>query len=204
LAKRLFFITLIFLSFGAFQIAFGETEFWSVNAVQFPLREKVKLNLIPELRFRSGELYYSQTYFGPALLLSKNFEIDIYYALNYSKGSDGWEAKSLGYLDTIYGNEIPWFYFKDRTRFEYDISSDTLKIRNFYQFKKGNWFVGDELFYNFKKGFNDEGRACAGYSFKMANNLELSISYILRRQRQKPTDDWTRTNVISAGMKVNL
>jgi len=206
MARRIIFIFL-FISLGCFRYAFGDTEFWSVNTFQYPIRERVKLNLIPELRFRDNlaELYYFQTYIGPQLSLSKTFDLNFYYAVNLSKNGSAWASpKSLGYLDAIFKYQFPWFYFNERTRFEYDISSDTLKIRNFYQFKIGSWCAGDELFYNFKKGFNDEGRATVGYSTKIIGDLDLTLRYMLRRQKQNSTDDWSRTNVINVDIKIIL
>lgn len=199
-------LILFFIMLAFSQIVFADTEFWSLTTFQFPFREKVKLNLIPELRFRNnaGELYYFQTYIGPALLISKSFEMDLYYALNYSKGTNGWNSKSLGYLDAIYRTDFPWFLFSNRGRFEYDLSLNVLKYRNLFGFSKNGWFASDELFYNFNQGFFDEGRSSIGYSTKIFGNVSLSLSYMLRRQRQSPTADWQRTNVVNLGLKVNL
>ncbi len=200
--KRLFLSAVVFLA--GFQVAFADTELWSVDTFQFPVKEKVKFNLIPELRFRGNgsELYYFQTYIGPALILSKNIEIDAYYALNYSKNGGNWSAKGLGYFDLIYRTDLPWFTFSNRGRFEYDISPDVLKYRNLFGFSKDGWFAGEEFFYNFKKGFYDEGRASIAYSFKVLKSASLSLGYLLRRQRATATSDWQRTNVVTAGVKI--
>lgn len=73
--KRIF-LALLFIALGFSQSVFADTEFWSLTTFQLSFKEKVKLNIIPELRFRNGasELYYFRTYFGPTLLLSKNFD----------------------------------------------------------------------------------------------------------------------------------
>jgi len=204
LIKRIF-LAVLFIALCFSQSILADTEFWSVNIIQSSLSEKVKLNIIPELRFRNNasELYYFQTYIGPALLLSKNFEMDIYYALNCSKNGDNWTGKSLGYLDAIYKVDSPWFSFADRGRFEYDVSPAVLKLRNLFQFKKNAWILSDELFYNVNQGYFDEGRSMVAYSTRIFGNTELLIGYLLRRQRASATADWQKTNVINLCLKVD-
>lgn len=199
------FLVLIFTAISA-GFACADAEFWSANTIQFPLAEKTKLNIIPELRFRNNasELYYFQTYIGPAFLLSRNFELDAYYALNFSKNGGSWSGRSLGYLDGIYKATLPWFSFANRGRFEYDIMPGILKYRNLFGFSSGGWFAGDEFFYNFNKNFIDEGRSSINYSFKVSSNTGLSLGYLLRRQKQAAGDDWTRTSVITGNIKVGL
>ena len=186
--------------------SFAETEFWSVNTVQVPIREKIKLNVISELRFRdsSGGLYYFQTYIGPAFTVNKNLEIDAYYALKYGKNGNGWSTYNLWYLDGILKDELFSFSMSNRNRLEYDATPDTLKLRELVQAKKNGWSVGEELFYNFKKGLLDEGRSTVAYSFGLWKGTELSVGYLLRMQRQTPAADWTWTNALTAGFKVAL
>ncbi|MFA4967757.1 MAG: DUF2490 domain-containing protein [Candidatus Margulisiibacteriota bacterium] len=203
--KRIY-LALFFIALALPQAVFADTEFWSLTTFQLPFRENVKLNVIPELRFRNGvgEFYYFRTYFGPTLLLSKSFDLNLYYALNYAKKGADWTPSSLVCLDGIYKIDFPWFNFNNRGRFEYDISPDVLKYRNLFQFKKDAWILSDELFYNIKFGFFDEGRSLIAYTAKGPGNIDLIIGYLLRRQKQSATADWTRTNVINLGIKVNL
>ena len=186
--------------------SFAETEFWSVNTVQAPIRENIKLNIIPELRFRdsSGGLYYFQTYIGPAFTINKNLEIDAYYALKYGKNGNNWSTYSLWYLDGIIKGDLLSFSVSNRHRFEYDVTPDTLKLREQIQAKKNGWSAGEELFYNFKKGLLDEGRSTVAYSFGLWKGRELSVGYLLRMQRQTPAADWTWTNALTAGFKAVL
>ena len=194
----------IFLLMSA--ASFAETEFWSVNTVQVPIREKIKLNVMPELRFRdsSGGLYYFQTYIGPAFTLNKNIEIDAYYALKYGKNGNGWSTYSLWYLDGILKDELFSFSISNRNRFEYDATPDTLKLRELVQAKKNGWSAGEELFYNFKKGLLDEGRSTVAYSFTPWKGIDLSAGYLLRMQKQNVAADWTWTNALTAGFKAGL
>jgi len=203
--KRIF-LTVLFIALVFSRSGLADTEFWSVNIIQFSLREKVKLNIIPELRFRNNasELYYFRTYFGPTLLLSKNFDLSVYYALNYSKTGTNWAQSNLAYLDGTYKIDFPWFDFTNCGRFEYDISPDILKYRNLFQFKREGWILSDELFCNFKLGFFDEGRSLVAYAIKFPGKIDLLIGYLLRRQRSSTTADWTRTNVINLGLRVDL
>lgn len=199
-------LAVLFIVWVFSQSVLAETEFWSINTFQLPVREKIKFNVIPELRFRNngGELYYSQTYVGPVFLLSRNIEIDLYYAPNFTKNGGSWVSKGLGYLDAIYRTDFPWFIFSNRGRFEYDFTPSVLKYRNLFWFGRDGWFASDELFYDFKLGFFDEGRSAIGYSAKILGNIDLSLNFLLRRQRQGSTADWQRTNVINLGLKVNI
>ena len=86
---------------------------------------------------------------------------------------------------------------------EYDVTPDTFKLRELLQAKKNGWSVGEELFYNFKKGLIDEGRSSIAYSFTLWKGTELSVGYLLRMQRQSPAADWSWTNVLTAGVKVS-
>ena len=204
MSRKIVVLISLFLLMSA--ASFAETEFWSANTVQVPIKEKIKLNVIPELRFRdsSGGLYYFQTYLGPAIALNKNLEIDAFYALKYGKSGSSWSTSNLWYLDCVLRDELFSFLMSNRNRIEYDVTPDTLKLRELFQAKKNGWLAGEELFYNFKKGLLDEGRTSVAYSFALWKGTELSAGYLLRMQRQNPAADWTWTNVLTAGIKAVL
>jgi hypothetical protein len=184
----------------------ADTEFWSSDTFQRSLGEKVRLQVIPEIRVRNNltDLYYFRTYFGPNISLNKNFGISVYYAPNYIKASRVWTG--LGYLDFLYQTDLPWFAlaFNNRERFEYDFTPAVLKLRSLFRFGKDGWFADDELFYNFKAGCFDEGRSQIGYSFKYNKEVGLYLSYLMRRQKSSPAADWTRTNAVNAGFIINI
>lgn len=198
-------LVLIFVIWSLSAASFAETEFWSVNTVQVSVKENVKLNIIPELRFRdsSGGMYYFQTYLGLAFAVNKNLEIDALYALKYSKSGNSWSTYNLWYLDGIIKGELFSFSMNSRSRMEYDVTPDTLKLRELIQAKKNGWSVGEELFYNFKKGLIDEGRSTIAYSFTLWKGAELSAGYLLRMQRQNPAADWSWTNIVTGGVKLS-
>jgi hypothetical protein len=173
-------------------------EFWSVNTFQLSTKDTLKINLMPELRFKDQGLYYFQTYFGPALLINKNWEIDIYYAQNLSKTNGSWSNYGLGYLDLVYKSPP----FSNRGRLEYNIPSDLLKYRDLLQFKWNIWCLGGEIFYNTKINYWDESRWSLSGSFKLAKSTELNIAYLKRQQRKKVNDHWGSTEVVSAGLKL--
>ena len=193
--------TVIFFLFWFYGCAFAGVEFWSANNVQMPINDKVKLSIIPELRFKSDSqgLYYIQNYIGPAVTISKNIELDLFYALKYSKSNGSWSTYNLMCFDTIYKIDL----ISNRFRFEYDISPDTLKFRDQLQIKKMGWSAAGEAFYNFKKCLFDEGRASISYSINITRGTDLALGYLLRMQRQKANGDWTWTDVYAAGVKVS-
>jgi len=197
--KRKLLIALMVL-IGVVQPVLADTELWSVNTFQYSLGERVKINLIPELRLKSnvGDLYYIQNYIGPTFGLSQYFDLNLFYALKSTKNGGGWTHSSVGYLDLIYKNGS----LSNRGRFEYELTADLLKYRNLFQIKKAGWQINEEIFYNLKSGYFDESRTLAGYTFKPFDRFELTMGYLLRGQRKKPADDWLWTNVINLGTKL--
>ena len=195
-----FFLVVIMLAMTVCRVSFADAEFWATGTFQFPIKENLKMNVIPEIRVRNnlGELYYWQTYVGPVLILNKNYEAAAYYALKYSKSGGNWTSGNLGYLDLVYKND----YFSNRGRIEYDNLLDTFKLRDSFQLKKNGWFIGDELFFNFKKGFLDEERIAVGYSSKMNGKTELSLGYLLRRTKSIAGGDWMQSGGINSGLKI--
>lgn len=187
------------------QVALADTEFWSANAFQHNLTEKVKFNINPELRFKNNgtEFYYLRTYIGPSVSLSNNIEVAAYYAPHFGKTNGNWLFSNYTYLDGILKLNFPWFVFSNRARFEYDITASAMVYRNLFLFKHGPWSAGDELFYSLNGGFFNEGRAFVAYSAKILEQLELSGGFLQRRQKSSAASDWTKTNVFTLGAKVN-
>jgi hypothetical protein len=196
--KRILLVVSIVL-IGSVQLALADCELWSVNTFQYPLGEKVKFNLIPELRFKNNasDLYYILNYIGPTFSLNKNFDLNLFYAPKSTKNGGGWTNSSIGYLDLAYKNEN----LSNRGRFEYDLNAELLKYRNQVQIKKAGWQASEEIFYNLRSGYFDETRTLAGYVFKPFGRFELAVGYLLRGQKKKPNDDWIWTNVINMGTK---
>ncbi|MCX5750420.1 MAG: DUF2490 domain-containing protein [Candidatus Saganbacteria bacterium] len=183
---------------------FAGTEFWNLDTFQFSLQEKVKFNVIPELRWKDNatNFYLYQVYLGPVFSINKNFDFAAYYLPKNSKSGTTWTFSNLGVLDFIYKN--PDFYsFSARNRFEYDSSNANLKYRCQLQLKNQGWFISEEPFYNFSKNFIDENRASFGYGFKVVNNFEAYLGYMLRSQKSVSLADWTNTDVwfVNASVK---
>lgn len=191
-------IVIILLS-GYIGSALADYELWSVNALQVPIKEKLKFNVIPEARFKNSAsgFYYLIAYIGPSISINKNFDMNLYFAPKYQKNGSNWSASSLGFFDLIYKNDR----LSNRARFEYDVLPNVLKYRNNLQFKMDKWSIGDEEFYNFSKGYIDEGRASVGYTCKINNELEFSLGCLVRRQRA--ADGWSWTGVVvNTGVKL--
>jgi len=190
--QRLLFL-FVFLLLG-FQVSYGDMEFWSVDTFQFPVKEGLVFNVIPELRYRNNpsELYYLQIYLGPSFAPAKNFTMNIYYSPKFVKSSGNWSSANALYFDAV----SAWRLFSDRSRFEYDPGSATLKYRNNLQLKTSGWSLGDEIFYNFKKADFDENRWSVAYSFKMTANFTVALGGMLRSQKALG-GDWSNTNVLT-------
>lgn len=193
----------ILLSTVLISSAFADSELWSTNTFQFPFY-KAMFNVIPELRFKNnmGDWYYLRTYIGPSTALNKQFDLAVYLAPSWTKTGGSWTASLLGYFDLVYKQGLPWFAFSNRARFEENFTSNTFIYRNLFLFKNGNCSAGDELFYNTKKGFFDEGRSTISYAPLTFNGIEFSLGYLLRRQKTNSGDEWTRTGVLNLGAKI--
>lgn len=187
------------------QLSSADTEFWPVFNFQIPLQNKVKLSVMPEFRLKENgtDWYYLRTYIGPTVSLSKMLDFAVYLAPSISKSGQNWNYSTLGYADLILKNQLPWFVFVNRARFEENFTSNVLIYRHLFQFNFDNWSAGDEFFYNTGKGYYDEGRSSIFYSFKINKELSLSLGYLLRRQKPKSTDDWQRTTAITTGLKID-
>lgn len=187
----------LFLSIFLFGPVFANEEFWNTDTVQFTVKENIRFNVIPELRFNNNGLYYFLTYIGPTFSLSKNLDVNIYYAPKNSKNSTGWQASNNGFLDLIYKNGG----LNNRSRFELDFTNYIYKFREQFCLQANGWFVQDEVFYNFTRGMFDENRAAAGYNLKMTKSANLTFGYMLRSQK---TSSIVSTNVlmINAALKI--
>lgn len=187
-------------------ISGADSEFWSANTFQHSFSKELKLNVIPEVRIKNNlsDLYFFQLYMGPAASLSKNFELAALIAPNFSKNGNGWSSSLYGYIDGTYKYEFPWFVFGNRARFEDNLTTNVLKYRNLVQFSNNGLVLGDEFFFNFSKGFYDEGRSSASYAIKLSNDLSLSLGYLLRRQKTISISDWKRTSVLTAAFKMRI
>lgn len=194
---------LVFLCVG---VSFADSELWSSNAFQHAFSKELKLNVIPEVRIKSdlSDLYYFQVYVGPAVTLSKNLELSAYIAPNFSKTGNTWNTSYYSYIDATYKCEFPWFVFSNRSRFEDNMTANVFKYRDQFLFTKFGVSMGDEFFFNFSKGFYDEGRSTASYIYKLNNDLSLSLGYLLRRQKTISTSEWKRTSVLTAGVKLQI
>lgn len=198
--KRMIVLSLLAMSFGS--LAMADTEFWSTDTFQAQIKEGVKFNIIPELRFRNNasEFYYLLAYIGPTFKLNESFDLNVFYAPKTTKSGGTWTSGAAGYFDLIYKNGG----LSNRGRLENDFASGGVKVRDQVQYKINGWFLGEELFYNAAKGYFDENRASAGYVFKLAKNFDLSPGYLLRSQKATATADWKQTNVftLNASLKI--
>ena len=184
-------------------VSYADAELWSANTFQHAFSKELKLNVI---RIKNGisDAYFIQLYVGPVVALSKNLEINAYVAPNLTKSGNTWSNNYYGYIDGTYKYEFPWFVFSNRSRFEDNLTTNVFKYRDLVQFSKHGFSFGDEFFFNFSKGFFDEGRSSAAYAIKVSSDLSLSLGYLLRRQKKTAASDWQRTSVWTAGIKMQI
>jgi hypothetical protein len=195
--KKMLMMLLLFLLAGS---VWGGSEIWLTPDVKAPIMGKVKWEFIPEMRIKGNELYYLQNYLGINWPLGNCWETNLYYAFKLNKNGGNWQTSNLGYYDLIFKNA----YLKNRVRLEQDFTKDLLKCRESLQLKWANWFVGEELFYNIKYQYLDEGRSAVGYSLKLSKQAEGTLGYLLRRQKSTISSDWVWTGVLNLGFKIDI
>jgi len=176
------------------------SEIWLNPDLKGPLVDKVKWEYIPEMRIKDNGLYYLQNYLGINWSLDKSWEANLYYALKFQKSGNDWPPSNLGYIDLIYKNNP----LKNRVRLEQDLSKGLLKYRESLQLKWNSWYFGEEIFFNTKYGYLDEGRSQVGYFLKLSKQAEATLGYLLRRQKSIISSDWIWTGVLSLGAKIDL
>lgn len=184
---------MLLLYFSA--VSFADTELWSAFTFQHPVKDGLKIAIIPELRFKnnSSEWYYLRTYIGPQITLNKYFDAVFYLAPNLGKTGGVWSTNYFIYGDLIYINGALQY----RSRLEENLSSGGLIYRQQLQAKLDSWALSDELFYNFTQGYFNENRASFAYGFG-----SFSLGYLLRTQKAMAASDWVFTNVANFGLKM--
>ena len=144
-------IFLLFVFVVLSRLVMADTELWSVDTFQWQVKDAIRLNVIPELRFKNNanEFYYLITYLGPTFKLTDNFDLNLFYAPKTTKSGGTWTSGSAGYLDLVYKNGG----ISNRSRLENDFTSGALTLRDQLQYKINGWYVGDEIFYSTAKGY---------------------------------------------------
>ncbi|MDD5593180.1 MAG: DUF2490 domain-containing protein [Candidatus Margulisbacteria bacterium] len=185
-------------------VALADTEFWTVNTVQIPVKQGVSFSLIPELRVRSNlsELYYLRTYFGPTFSINNNLGLSVYYAPTATKSAatGNWSTSNILVGDAV----SAWPLISNRWRLEYDYGTALLKVRDRVQLKYNGWVLGEEPFYNCQRGYIDENRASLGYSIKLTDRFSLEPGWLLRSQRTSSGGSWTNTNIVTVNSSIKI
>lgn len=180
-------------------VSLADVELWSTDTFQL---SGLGMNVIPEFRVRNNltELYYLQTYIGPAWDLYKNLKMNIYYGCKYQKSNNDWKQSNLGYLDLIYSFKP----FSNRARLESDLTNAVIKYRDQLQVKINGYYLADEFFYNLCSSFVDENRLSVGYAFKALGQTEFNLGYLMRAQRKKVDQVWSNSSavILNAGLKI--
>jgi hypothetical protein len=187
-----------------FSAAAADTEFWTVDTVQVPIKTGVNFSVIPELRARSnfGELYYLRAYLGPTFAINNTFGLSFFYAPTESKSAatGSWASANILVADAVFA----WPQISDRSRLEYDPGTALLKYRNRVQVKYFNWVLGEEPFYNCQRGYIDENRCSLVYSLKLNERVNLESGFLLRSQRPTSGGDWTNTNILTVNSTIKI
>jgi hypothetical protein len=177
-------------------VAAADMEFWTVDALQTPIRGGVAFSIIPELRVRSNfsELYYLRVCLGPTFAVNETLGVSFFYAPTTSKSAatGSWANANVLVADAV----LAWQQIGYRSRLEYDPGTALLKYRKRVLVKYFNWSLAEELFYNCQRGYADENRLIMVYSLRLSERLSLEPGLLIRSQRPTPGGEWTNTSAI--------
>ncbi len=209
------FLTFVVLFFGYMSIvgASDGSEYWSTVTVSAKLNERVKLNLIEQLRFHNdmGNLYTYVQYFGPNFKINDYFDVGVWHKLVSAKSNGRWTESNRFDFDATLKLELAGFKLSNRSRFERNVDSnswlyrDRIKIAKKIKLFNRDFtpFVSNEFFVNLEPtdGYG-ENRATVGISTAFLWDSKLTISYMSRTK--KANGNWSNANVLGSSIGLSF
>ena len=129
----------------------------------------------------------------------------------FEKDSKGeWRSENRPHFNATLKAKVFGLSLSDRSRFEYrdrEIKKDVWRYRNKLTIKfpikltelELQPYVADEVFINIDEGDFHRNRMYAGFSFKLAKNLDASIFYLW--QSSESSSGWKDINALGTGLK---
>lgn len=185
------------------------SEYWSTVTVSAKLNERVKLNLVEQLRFKSdmGNMYTFVQYFGPSYKVSDYLDLGLWHKLVSAKSSGSWSESNRFDFDATLKFELAGFKLSNRSRFERNVDSpswlyrDRVKISKKINLLNRDFtpFVSNEFFVNLEPtdGYG-ENRATVGISTAFLCGSKLTLSYMSRTK--KANGNWSNSNVLGTSI----
>ena len=185
--------------------ASDDIEYWSTYTFSMKINEKVKLNLLEELRIKSdmGNFYTYVQYAGASYKVSDYLDVAGWYKLVSSKKNQNWPETHRYDIDGTLKLDLDGFKFSNRSRFERNTTASswlyrdrikaTKKIRlferNFTPFLSNEFFLDIEP----NDGYH-ENRANLGFTTEFMWDSNLAIYYMCRAKKNE--GEWNSANVI--------
>jgi len=207
--KAFLVLALLFVSFVSGVYASDGSEYWSTATVSVKINDRVKINLVEQLRFQNdmGNMYTYVQYFGPSYKVSDYLDIGLWHKLVAAKSNGRWSESNRFDFDGTLKLELFGFNFSNRSRFERNVDSpswlyrDRIKITKKIKLFNRDFtpFVSNEFFFNLEPtdGYG-ENRAIVGISTAFLCGSKLTLSYMSRTK--KANGNWSNANVLGTSI----
>jgi len=199
----------LFFSYVSVVQAGDGSEYWSTVTASAKINDRVKINLVEQLRFQSdmGNMYTYVQYFGPSFKVSDYLDLGLWHKFVSSKSSGNWSESNRFDFDATLKCELAGFKLSNRSRFERNVDSpswlyrDRIKISKKINLFKREFspFVSNEFFVNLEPtdGYS-ENRASVGISTAFLCGSKLTLSYMSRTK--KANGNWSNANVLGTSI----
>lgn len=190
-----------------------DTERWLTGTLSVKLNEKVKLQLIEQLRLKHdmGNFYTYVQYAGVGYKLNDHFDTALWYKLVSSKADQKWSETHRFDIDGTLSFNLGDFKVSDRSRFERNTNAGSWLYRNRLKVQKKirlfnrdfTPFVSNEFFLDLEPedGYH-ENRGSVGFSTKFFWDTKLSAYYMSRNK--KKDGSWSNANILGTTLGLSF
>ena len=185
--------------------ASDDTEYWSIYTFSTKISDRIKLNLLEELRMKTdmGNFYTYVQYAGASYKVTDYFDVAGWYKLVSAKSSQHWSETHRYDIDGTLKLDLDGFKLSNRSRFERNTNAsswlyrDRIKMtKKIKLFEKDFMpFLSNEFFLDIEPddGYH-ENRASGGISTDFIWGTKLTLYYMSRAK--KSNAEWNSANVI--------
>ncbi|MFO1492036.1 MAG: DUF2490 domain-containing protein [Kiritimatiellia bacterium] len=197
---------LLVLACFAGPIRADDTQYWNEFVLAFDLADRVSLEAAAEQQFVDDLSTFGVINFTlqPAWELTDGFSLGPGFQYERELEEGAWLEEKRAWLHATVSASFAEWTVKLRTNLEYrDLEADdTWRLREKVKVRRPlrlgavelEPFAFEEPFYDFGAGRWNQNRAAAGFTFKLAEGIEMSPAYMNLARRSG--DDWSFAHVI--------
>jgi len=191
----------------------GNLEYWQTNGVTHDINQDWSVHAEQEFRAgrHNGNPYLHNVTVGFMYKsLAEWLDIGLGFKKEYEKDSTGkFRQENRPHLNLVFRRKLLDIDASNRLRLEYrdrETKEDVFRLRNQvkvafpFKFTKLDVqpFVAEEFFINLGENNVSENRLSAGFSGKLAENINASVYYMWKTN--KISGGWEDTNIIGVGL----